>query len=191
MAAIDRRARGALVLVLTGAAAAAHWPRASGPAPRPCAAPVAVGGAAGEVLMCSLAPLEALLRVCPPTGPIRPGDRLTPTPTLIGCRLSVRPLPAARRLALGLKLDVNGATARELEALAGVGPATAAALVAARPYRDWVDLERARGIGPTRRARLRPHLTLRPPPPLRPSSSPPRDASAPRTPSGSPRGSAG
>ncbi len=191
MAVIDRRARGALVLVLAGAAAAAHWPRPAAPGPRPCAAPVAVRGPAGEVLVCSLASLDGLLRICPPAGPIRAGDRLTPTPGLLGCRLAVRPLPAARRLALGLKLDVNRATARDLEALAGVGPATAAALVAARPYHTWAELERARGIGPKRRARLRPYLTLRPPPPLRPSSSPPRDASAPRTPSGSPRGSAG
>lgn len=188
---IDRGARGAVVVLLAVAAAAAHWPRGRGPAPRACAAPVAVRGLEGQVLVCAVGDLEGLLRICPPTGPVHPGDRLTPTPTLRGCRLAVGPLPAARRLALGLKLDVNTATARDLEALPGVGPATAAALVAARPYTTWPDLERARGIGPKRRARLRRHLTLRPPPPLRPSSSPPRDASAPRTPSGSPRGSAG
>ncbi len=188
---IDRGARGAVVVVLALAAAAAHAPRERGPAPRACVAPVAVVASAGEVLVCAVDTLDGLLSVCPPTGPIHPGDRLTPTPTLSGCRLSVRPLPADRRLALGLKLDVNAATARELEALAGVGPATAAALVAARPYATWPDLERARGIGPKRRARLQRDLTLRPPPPLRPWPSPRRDASAPRTPSGSPRGSAG
>lgn len=61
----------------------------------------------------------------------------------------------ARRL-FGLPIDPNRADARTLEALPGIGPARAGAIVAERsrrPFEDVADLERVPGIGPkTRRA---------------------------------------
>jgi competence protein ComEA len=58
-----------------------------------------------------------------------------------------------------LPIDVNVATAGELEALPGVGPATATAIVAERerngPFLDVDDLDRVPGIGPAKLAALR------------------------------------
>lgn len=55
-------------------------------------------------------------------------------------------------------VDVNRATAAELERLPGVGPATAAAVIAERdrngPFVSFADLERVPGIGPAKLAAL-------------------------------------
>ena len=55
-------------------------------------------------------------------------------------------------------VDVNRASAAELDTLPGVGPATAAAIVAERdlngPFVSFDDLERVPGIGPAKLARL-------------------------------------
>jgi competence ComEA-like helix-hairpin-helix protein len=62
------------------------------------------------------------------------------------------------------RLDLNRATAAELEALPGIGAVKAAAIVAEREssggFRSMDDLESVRGIGPSLVARLRPHVTL-------------------------------
>ena len=56
-------------------------------------------------------------------------------------------------------IDVNVATAVELEELPGVGPATAAAIVTERersgPFLDADDLDRVPGIGPAKLEALR------------------------------------
>ncbi len=55
-------------------------------------------------------------------------------------------------------VDVNRASASELESLPGVGPATAAAIIAERerdgPFSSFDDLERVTGIGPSKLAGL-------------------------------------
>jgi len=64
------------------------------------------------------------------------------------------------RLLFGLALDPNRADAAALEALPGIGPARAAAIVAARcerPFAGAWDLERVPGIGPRTRAGVEPN----------------------------------
>jgi len=61
-------------------------------------------------------------------------------------------------------VDINTATAAELDALPGVGPATAAAIVTDReqhgPFASVDDLSRVRGIGPAKLAQLHDLVTV-------------------------------
>ncbi len=58
------------------------------------------------------------------------------------------------------KIDVNTADAATLEELPGVGPATARAILAARPFYSVDDLERVPGIGSARLGELRDFVTV-------------------------------
>jgi len=58
--------------------------------------------------------------------------------------------PASVKVALGLRLPLNRATESELARLPGVGPAAARALVQARPFRSWDEVDSVRGVGPAR-----------------------------------------
>ncbi|NOX64107.1 MAG: ComEA family DNA-binding protein [Chloroflexi bacterium] len=60
----------------------------------------------------------------------------------------------------GKRIDLNRATAAELETLSGVGPKTAAAIIEGRPYATVDDLLRVKGIGPATLEKLRPHVTV-------------------------------
>ena len=69
------------------------------------------------------------------------------------------------RVLFGLGIDPNTADASALEALPGVGPARAEAIVAARAagaYRTLADLGRVRGIGPGTLRRAAPWLSFEP-----------------------------
>lgn len=72
--------------------------------------------------------------------------------------------PAAGEAAPPGPLDLNEATAEQLEALPGVGPATAAAIVEDRtrngPFGTVDDLDRVPGIGPAKLANLRDRVTV-------------------------------
>ncbi len=61
-------------------------------------------------------------------------------------------------------VDVNQATAEQLEALPGIGAVKAAAILAVREerggFRSLGELESVRGIGPKLAAKLRPMLTI-------------------------------
>ena len=61
-------------------------------------------------------------------------------------------------------MDLNRASSTELEALPGVGPATAAAIIDDRqrngPFATVDDLDRVSGIGPATLARLRELVTV-------------------------------
>ena len=67
-------------------------------------------------------------------------------------------------LVVGVPVDVNAATVAALEALPGVGPARAAAIVeereAAGPFASVDDLARVRGIGPATVDALRPFVRV-------------------------------
>jgi competence protein ComEA len=56
-------------------------------------------------------------------------------------------------------VNVNSATAAELEALPGIGPAKAQAIIENRPYAAVDELDRVPGIGPATLERLRPLVT--------------------------------
>lgn len=74
------------------------------------------------------------------------------------------PVPGWRGLLLGHPLDLNTATAVDLEALPGIGPQTAAAVLADRaavgPFPSVDSLTRVRGIGPVTVRRLHPLVTV-------------------------------
>jgi len=63
-------------------------------------------------------------------------------------------------------LDLNSATRSELEAVPGIGPVKAVAILDYRlahgPYRNLDELQRVRGLGPASVARLKPYLSIRP-----------------------------
>lgn len=56
-------------------------------------------------------------------------------------------------------INVNTATEVELQRLPRVGPATARAIIAARPFKSVDDLDRVKGIGPKTLDALRPFVT--------------------------------
>jgi competence protein ComEA len=79
--------------------------------------------------------------------------------------LLVAGMMTAATQAMAAAVDVNSASAAELEALPGIGAAKAAAIVEerqTRPFASVEDLERVRGIGPALVAELRPHITVSP-----------------------------
>lgn len=91
-----------------------------------------------------------------------------PTPTLSAGSASAASPPAALDAASASTAPVEGvpslqtapvnlntATAAELEALPGIGPAKAQAIIAHRPYNTVEDLDGVPGIGPATLARLR------------------------------------
>lgn len=60
----------------------------------------------------------------------------------------------------GERIDVNTASERLLATLPGIGPVTAARIVAARPFHEVEDLLAVAGIGEVRLEALRPWITL-------------------------------
>jgi len=73
----------------------------------------------------------------------------------VGLALIVAMCLAATATAAPQKVDVNTATQQELEALPGIGPATAAKIIAGRPYSSINDLSRA-GVTDAQIEKLKP-----------------------------------
>jgi len=74
------------------------------------------------------------------------------------------PPDGAAGLLFGRRLDPNRAGPLDFQALPGIGPGRAAAIVAARrkaPFCRVADLVRVRGIGPKTLARIAPLLAVR------------------------------
>ena len=103
--------------------------------------------------------------------PLHDGDRLyvphrgQPVPVAVVPTGGAQPIPAAGAngpVAPGVPaapVDLNRASAEELEALPGVGPSTAAAIVGYRtqigPFASIDDLLKVRGIGPAKLEAIR------------------------------------
>jgi len=89
----------------------------------------------------------------------------------------------ARPLGPRERIDPNRASAADLDRLPGVGPSLAAAIVedrkSAGPFERAEALERVRGLGEGTLARIRPHLDLSHPPPVRRSRPAPSASRAP------------
>jgi competence protein ComEA len=94
-------------------------------------------------------------------------DDAAPPPVARPLAASPKATPPSRPVGkktetLSEKVDVNHATAEDLQRLPGVGPAMAARIIAAReekPFRSVDDLRRVRGIGAKTLERLRPFVT--------------------------------
>lgn len=83
-------------------------------------------------------------------------------------RVQVGRMEGARLLTLGLPVELNSASAADLERLPGLGPELARRIVAHReehgPFRRLEDLTAVKGIGPKKLDRLAAYLTVAPPP---------------------------
>ncbi|MGZ5958989.1 MAG: ComEA family DNA-binding protein [Myxococcaceae bacterium] len=72
------------------------------------------------------------------------------------------PPPPSVRVALGLRLSLNRAAEADLARLPGVGPAAARALVQARPFSCWDEVDAVKGVGPARMRSLQQATELDP-----------------------------
>lgn len=84
-------------------------------------------------------------------------------------------------------IDINLAGAKELQELPGVGPNTAKAIIDFRTktgrFRRVEDLLAIRGISEAKLAKMRPYITVGPPPQKTPSPPPPKKSPPPSAPS--------
>ena len=92
---------------------------------------------------------------------IASGSRVEVTPDS-GYRVAA--MSGAQLLTLGLPMDLNRATAEDLDAIPGIGPALAKSIVDYRqahgPFKKVEDLSEVRGIGPQNLQKLKPYLGL-------------------------------
>ncbi len=110
-----------------------------------------------------LAPLGALDPEAPPAlAPVWLAGECRLAPAAAGPRCPCDAIPGTLRRALGWPIPLATATAADLEALPGIGPARARAIADDRAQRgafaEIASLERVAGLGPATVAKLRPLL---------------------------------
>jgi len=98
------------------------------------------------------------------TTDVFPADQLASTITLKGRIVTVSPMPAAKRLALGLPIDLNQASFEDLMLIPGIGTNTAGRIVQLRQSRrkfvSVSELALIPGLKEKRIEELRRHLTV-------------------------------
>ncbi len=99
--------------------------------------------------VCTAIALAGFKGGCAPKEPVRAGMSISVLPdgSLVAGWMSGTDL-----LTFGIPVPINAATVSDLEAINGVGPSTARAMVRSRmkegPFRSARDLRRVKGIGP-------------------------------------------
>jgi len=121
------------------------------PAPQPVVfVPQQVEPRAGAPELASPTPSPSSREPQPDTGPAAAEPELT----------------AAPKLEAGMTLDINTATAEQLQLLPGIGPSRAAAIIEDRVsrgrFRTVEDLARVSGIGPVTVDGVRPYVRIAP-----------------------------
>jgi competence protein ComEA len=69
--------------------------------------------------------------------------------------------PNAKEVAITSPIDLNNASAAELQRLPGIGPKRAQQIIAERPFRTVDELRRVHGIGAKTLEKLRPYITVK------------------------------
>jgi competence ComEA-like helix-hairpin-helix protein len=159
--------------------ALAAWPRGE-TAPEtlsPCARPAALLEATGERRLLCLDRDTALRQV---SGACQTRDVPTGAEVALEsdgtCRVAPGGMPGRMRLLSGERLDLNRASAEDLEALPGIGPSLAERIIATRRelgrFDSVEDLLEVSGIGEMRLSKLAPFFFVAPAIPQRPERSP-------------------
>lgn len=103
---------------------------------------------------------------------MKPGRRAFWLFLLILFGVSLAAVAQSKKQPPAKPLDLNSATAEQLTALPGIGPATAVAIVQFRnksgPFRRVEDLLAIRGISPRKLAQIRPSVIVAPAKPVQP-----------------------
>ncbi|MEW5838635.1 MAG: helix-hairpin-helix domain-containing protein [Pseudomonadota bacterium] len=111
-------------------------------------------------LALTLSPLTVMAAPEMPTMPAAPSVPAVPAKPSVPAAMPAMPAaPAAT-------IDINSATATQLESLPGIGPAKAKAIVDYRtqngPFQSAADLEKVPGIGPKNMQQLTPLISANP-----------------------------
>lgn len=165
-------------MAVSGLIAAGAWKLQRPPpgAPTRCPRPAALQRGGRTLIACGVAvdgaPLGQLHKQlgiestsCPAAASliVRPGELVRLGPR---CDHAVEGLPARLGLLLGIKLEINQATAEELQALPRIGPKLAQRVVELRrrrgAFRSVEALQQVKGIGPRTVERLRPFVSVGP-----------------------------
>jgi competence protein ComEA len=87
-------------------------------------------------------------------------------------------MPKAAATAAGTRIDLNHATAEELEELPGIGPARAAAIIKARPFKTVTDLKNVDEVPSRVYSEIEPRLAATPIPTVETKAAPKKVARA-------------